>query len=205
MKTQEFAQTLIAFAGLMEARRADELRTFAGMFSSGKEETIAARLKKMSRATGHPATLKQGLETVRAGLKAAGAKKQATEIGMVLEVFAGRDDSSIEAFIGEITTAPPPKKRPPPPAPTPDHRLARDLADELARTVLDKESFNEVVGRLRNKKDVNTPTLAIIANRFLGRSVSYSDRKAPVADIIKRQKSDAREYARGKALNRVGV
>ncbi len=205
MKTREFAETLAAYAGLADFGRAVELRKFADFFSKGKDETIVSRLKTMSRATGHPTMLKQSLEIIQAGFKVAGAKKQATEVGIVLGAFAGQNGAAIDAFIAEISVAPSPKKKTPPPPPMPDYRLARDLADELARTLLDTQSFSQVIVRLRDTKGVNAPTLAMVANRFLGNDKQYKGRKTPIDDILKRQKADAREHARGKALNRVGV
>jgi hypothetical protein len=123
----------------------------------------------------------------------------------VLSTFAGRGDASIDSFIAEITAPPPQKKKAKPMPPEPDYRLGEEIADELRRTMLDKGSFNEVVKRLRAAKHVNTPTLAIIANRFLGNSKSYAGRKDAIDDIVKRQKADAREHARNQALSRLGV
>jgi len=203
MKTRELAAALTAFAELAERARADELRQLAGVFSSGKEETVASRMKKVSSAKGHPAMLKASLEMLRAGFLAAGAIKQATAIEAVLRVFQGPSGTPIDAFVAEIMAPPPQKAKPLPPEP--DHKLASELAEELRRTAADKRSFNEVVKRLRAAKIVNTPTLATIANRFLGNSRQYEGRKDAIDDIIKRQKSDAREHARSQALSRLGV
>jgi hypothetical protein len=203
MKTRELAAALTAFANLAEGARADELRRFAAAFSSGKEETVASRMKKIPCAKRHPAMLKASLETIRAGFVAAGATKQAMALGAVLSVFQGPNDAAIDAFIAEMMAPPPQKAQPLPPQA--DHKLANELAEELRRTVVDKGSFNEVVKRLRVAKSVNTPTLTIIANRFLGNNRLYTGRKDAIDDIIKRQKSDAREHARSQALSRLGV
>ncbi len=205
MRTRQLAGTLTALANLAEGTSADQLRRFARVFSSGNDETIAARLKKMSQASGHPAALKENLEVIREGFQAAGATKQATAIDAILDIFVGRGDASVEAFIAEITVPRQPVRRTPAPPLAADSRLARELAEQLSRTVLDADSFSEVLKQLRAPKLVNTPTLAIVANRFLGNSKTYSGRKNAIDDIIRRQKSDAREHARGKALNRVGV
>ena len=82
---------------------------------------------------------------------------------------------------------------------------ARELADDLTRTVLEPGLFDEVVERLRAAKTVNTPTLAVVANRFLGNSKPYTGRKGAIDDIVRRQKADAREHARSRALSRLGV
>ena len=204
MKTRELAAALTAFANLAEGARADELRRFAAAFSSGKEESVASRMKKVVCAKGHPAMLKASLETMRAGFVAAGATKQAKAMGTVLSIFQGPSSATIGSFMAEIM-AQPPQKKTQPLQQDPDHELANELAEELRRTVVDKGSFNEVVKRLRAAKSVNTPTLAIVANRFLGNNRRYTGRKDAIDDIIKRQKSDAREYARSQALSRLGV
>src|SRR5215510_9717431 len=121
MKTQELAAALTAFANLAEGARADELRRFAAVFSGGKEETVASRMKKIPFVKGHPAMLKASLETIRAGFVAAGATKQATAMGTVLSVFQGSSGATIDAFIAEIM-APPPQKKAQPLPQEPDHR-----------------------------------------------------------------------------------
>ena len=203
MKTQELAAALTAFANLGEGARAAELRRFAAAFSSGKEETVASRMKKIPCVKRHPAMLKASLEAIRAGFVAAGATKQAKAMGAVLSVFQGPSGATIDAFMADMMAPPPQKAQSL--VQEPDHKLANELAEELRRTAVDKGSFNEVVKRLRVAKSVNTPTLAIIANRFLGSNRLYTGRKDAIDDIIKRQKSDAREYARSQALSRVGV
>src|SRR5262245_15179419 len=205
MKTQDFAGILTALARLVDEGRGGDLRKLASVLSDGKVETTAARVKKMQRAAGHPAGLKVSLEAIQAAFKGAGAAKQATSIGVVLSVFAGRADTPVDAFIAEITATPPQKPRTKLAPPEPDHRLGKEIVEQLRRTVLDTGSFNEVIDRLRTAKTVNTPTLGIIANRFLGNSKSYAGRKAAIDDIVKRQKADAREHARNQALSRIGV
>jgi hypothetical protein len=209
MKPQAISAILTTFAKLAEAARGDELRRFAGIFSGSKEKTIATHVKKLQSASGYPATLKTSLEIIQAGFAAAGATKQVTAFGVLLNAFAGRANISVDTFITEITTAPPQKSQikrgSPRSRQEPDYQLGSELADELRRTMLDTGSFNAVVARLRDGKNVNTPTLAIIANRFLGKSKAYTDRKSPIEDIVRRQKADAREHARGQALSRLGV
>jgi hypothetical protein len=205
MKTSELAATLTAFARLSDTARAAELRALAEVFSAGKDETTSARIKKLQCPSGHPAQLKASLETVRSGFLASGATKQATAVGIVLNLFSEPGDMTIESFVSQITAPPPSTKKPSPPKAEPDHALARELADDLTRTILDSEQFDEVVERLRATKIVNTPTLAVVANRFLGNTKPYKGRKGAINDILQRQKADAREHARSRALSRLGV
>jgi hypothetical protein len=208
MKTRDLAATLIGFAGLAEAGRADELRKLANAFGRGKDETVAARLKKLSPASEHPATLRATLVTIEGALRAAGATKQALDIGAVLQTFQGPSGATVDEFIAQLSVprpAVPRKKRAAAPLPDPDYTLARALADELTRTLLETTAFDKVIERLSDARQVNGPTLACVANRFLGNSKTYKGRKTAIDDIVRRQKADAREHARGRALSRVGV
>jgi hypothetical protein len=208
MKTKDLAKTLAGFADLAEARRAEELRKLANLFGRDQEQTVAARLKKMGPASGHPATLRTSLATIEAGLSAAGATKQALAIGAVLQLFQGPSNTTVDEFIAQLgmpRPAPPRKKKVAPPPPEPDPTLARELAEELTRTLLDASAFERIVERLSDARQVNAPTLACVANRFLGNNKTYKGRKTAIDDILKRQKADIREHARGRALSRVGV
>jgi hypothetical protein len=205
MKASELAATLTAFARLSDAARAAELRALAEVFSAGKDETTSARIKKLQCPSGHPAQLKASLEAVRSGFLTSGATKQATVIGIVLGVFSGPGDTTIESFVSQIAAPPPPKKKSSSSKAEPDYALAHELADDLTRTVLEPGLFDEVVERLRASNMVNTPTLAVVANRFLGNTKPYSGRKGAIDDILQRQKADAREHARSRALSRLGV
>lgn len=202
-----------AFAELAEGERAEELRKFAGVFSPGKDEAVSARVKRvLSRCPAqpaHPAGLRKSLVTIASGLSACSAKKQAGDFQAILSLFEGFGMAPVDSFVKQIVAAlaaPSVKtsgrrKREQPA----DHVLAGQLADELAKAVLDPDAFERVVERLRDSKRVSTPTLGVVANRFLANSKSYSGRKAAIDDIIKRQKLDARSHARGKALDRIGV
>lgn len=207
MNTQELSETLLAFAALAETNRGRELRELATMFGKGNREPVKARLKKLSPAVDHPASLKGSLESIVLGLRSAGASKQATALAAVLEIFAGPGRVAVDAFIGEISKPRPPtaKSKAESRSAEPDHALARELADDLTRSVLETEQFGAFVKRLRNPKIVNTPTLAIVANRFLGNSTQYNGRKNAIEDILRRQKADAREHARNRALSKIGV
>jgi hypothetical protein len=204
MKSRQLAQTLTEFAGMAEPARADELRRLAVIFETGDDDTVAARLKKLSRSHSHPAGLRRSLESIRSGLAAAGAR-QAAIIEKVLTLFAGPGDAELTTFLQEIATQP---QRRPTRAKAPaaaDLQLAKTLADRLTESTLDTATFNEVVKELRSAKLVNTPTLISIAHRYLGNDKPYKGRKAAIDEIVGRQKADAREHARGKALSRVGV
>ena len=48
MKANELSAALVAFSPIAEGRRTDELRTFASIFCGGKDESVAARLKRLT-------------------------------------------------------------------------------------------------------------------------------------------------------------
>jgi len=208
MKTRNLGQTLKAFAAMFASGTDGGLEKLASVFSQGVDETLAARAKTWSKAAGHPAVLRSHLEAIQTALGAAGAAKQAAAIGTLLKTFSGPGNLAVDEFISQITapkaSARPNARRSAAP-PQIDEALARKLADELAKAVLDTRSFEQILHRLDDGKFINTPTLASVANRFLGNTKTYSGRKAPIEEIVRRQKADVREYATGKALSRVGV
>jgi hypothetical protein len=209
MKTGDLAKSLRSFAALADADAGNQLQQLAQFFSGGKDETIAQRIKKSGVVSGYPPSLKRSLEIIRDGFDEAGAKKQAGAIVALLTVFSGDTNISVEDFVASLSAPPPKPSRPAakkkaPPA-EPDHTLARALADELQKHELDLDSFNSLIARLRRPKEVNTPTLHLTANQFLGNSKRYKGRKAPVDDIVKRQQQDVRDNALERALDRVAV
>ncbi|HEX5958465.1 MAG TPA: hypothetical protein VFY92_07400 [Hyphomicrobiaceae bacterium] len=213
MKTQEVLATLRAFADLADGERADELRKLASAFDSGKNEAVAARvsriLKNWAPQQPHPPKLKESLVAIACGLMAAGAKKQAADIQAVLALFDGAGIASADGFIERIAVALTP------PAPKtgragkakqlPDVALASALVEALAKAVSDPDAYSKVIARLHDTKLVPTPTLGLVANRFLGNSKRYSGRKAAIDEIEKRHKLDSLSHARGKALDRIAV
>ena len=205
MKTGEIAKTLKIFARLADGPAAHEINLLAEFFSNGADETIAQRIKKTGPAKGHPASLRKTLETLREGFETAGAKKQAGTIAAVLKIFSGDPVLSVAEFITALSTPParPAARRTTTPAP--DRALARELADALQRDELDPPAFDAHIARLGAPKEVNTPTLHLIANQFLGNSKRYKGRKAPIDDIVKRQQEDARNHALERVLDRVAV
>jgi hypothetical protein len=208
MKTKDFADALRAFAEIAAPPVASELRALALVFDQGKEETLAARVKKFQVAQGAPSLLRNALQSMASCFKVSGASKQASAMAPVVQfVLNGRDDLSSDEFVARITALPPPtapKKKVKPPE-VADADLAQTLAATLTATILDKAAFGEVVKKLRSAKQVNTPTLALTARLFLSNQNDYVGRKEALDAIIARQKADAREHARGQALKRVGV
>jgi hypothetical protein len=215
MKTSEMSSTLVAFAALASSDRAEELRKFAGIFRSGKEETVAARIKRISKGLAahagrwsYPRGLKESLVIIAAGFTAAKAR-QASDFVALEALFDGGTGVSVDEFVTRLHEAviaaeARPTRRAAQAQP-PDQHLADTLATELERTLLEPNEFAKVMDRLRDAASVPTPTLGAVANRFLGNEKRYKGRKAALDDIAKRQRDDAHTHARGKALDRLGV
>jgi hypothetical protein len=216
MKTTEMSSTLKAFAALVRAERAEELRKFAGTFDSGNDETVAARVKRIAKGLNartqrlrYPSSLKDSLSGLAAGFSASKAK-QAGDFEAIISLFKGAETgASADEFVMQINEAIEASRARTPRRPAqpqlPNERLVTELANELARTVLDPPAFSKVMARLHDADSVSTPTLGAVANHFLGNNKSYSGRKSAIADISKRQEQDARAHARGKALDRIPV
>jgi hypothetical protein len=217
MKTTEMSSTLKAFAGLARTDRAEELRKLASSFSSGKNETVAARVKRIAKrlrsrpgCRSYPAGLKESLTSIASGFSASKAK-QARDFEEVISLFNGAEaGGSVDEFVTWINEAlvaldTGTARRTTPVQSPPDHRVVTGLAADLANTVLDSDAFSKVVNRLRDTNNVSAPTLSAVANRFLGNNKRYSGRKSAIDDIVKRHRQNVRAHARGKALDRLGV
>ena len=102
MKASEFSAALVAFSPVADGRRTDELRVFASIFSGGKDETVAARLKRLPTSLDIPASLKASLAAIAAGLIAVGAKKQAAEKEQRLRRMLPKvDDADLQAILND--------------------------------------------------------------------------------------------------------
>ena len=186
----------------------EELQSLASIFSGGKTETVSARLKQIPAGYGVSSSLKVSLSVIEAGLLALGAKKQAADVKAVLSKFSGDCDGSVNELVARIKTemgsrsAKSSRERKPV-APA-DGALARQIADELTSTVLDSSVFSGILRRLADSKQVSTPTLHVIANRFLGNSKIYKGRKPVIDDIKKRQAEDLLDASRRAAVKWAG-
>ena len=217
MKTTEMSSTLKAFADLATDDRAEELRKFAGIFSDGNDETVAARVKRIAKALksrarcqSYPLELKQSLASIAAGFTASKGK-QAADFEAIDSLFEGSEPgASADEFVAQINEAlaapqvAVAQRRNTQIQPL-DQRLVRVFIDELAKAVLDTDAFSKVVERLKDANCVPTPTLSAVANKFLGNEKRYNGRKSAIDDILRRQKEDARTRARNKALEKLGV
>src|SRR5690606_17964806 len=166
MKTREMFASLRAFARLAGPAQAEALCRFAELFREGKDETVATRLKRASAPSTYPVGLNDTLSAISGALSERGAKKQATDLRALSSLFTGKPGSTVQQFVDEIrssleNSANKQRKKK---EVAPDHKLARELADELTRYSTDPERFSQIVEKLKDQKAVPTPTLALIAH-----------------------------------------
>lgn len=183
MHTKDFARTLRAFAELADFNRSHDLYRFAGFIEQGANETLFSRLKRLSPSNSYPLRLKESLEAIESGLKAAGAAKQAKEFRAVQELFMGRPGATLAQFIEEISVAAQTPDLSTPRFKTAKLDLARDLSERLLKPALDDRSFQAIIKILSSPGEVDTATLALIANLSLGNRHVYRDRKMALAAI----------------------
>lgn len=185
MHTKDFARAIRAFAELADFDRSHELYEFAGFIEQGANETVFSRLKRLSPPSSYPLRLKDSLEAIGSVLKSAGATKQAKGLQAFQKLFAGRPGATVAKFIEEISvsTQTPDLCAPRFKAANPD--LARDIANRLTEARFDERSFQAIMNKLSSPADVDTATLALIANFSLGNRRVYRDRKMALAAIEK--------------------
>jgi hypothetical protein len=203
MKAKELARILMEFADLADFRRSDDLYRLARLFENGNNETVLMRLKRMSPSTRHPPTLKADVETIRRGLQAAGAKKQAALVAELLKLFDGPGGSTLDDFLHEISVEPDRPIFPSPRLKAASVDVVETIVGELRKPSLDVNAFQEILAQLSSHTVVSTSTLASIAKGILGNGYVYRDRKTAIQAIARRfpcphpQKIDSREPAQG--------
>ncbi len=191
MHTKELARTLRAIAELAEFQRSQELYHFAGWLEQGPNETILARLKRMTPSTVYPLQLKDSLEAIELGFRNACAPKQANTIRAVIELFCGRPGATVEAFIAEISVLPQMANHKSKRFKTADLALVKDITNQLAGPSLDTKSFEGILANLRSSKLVGTATLTLIANGYLENRRVYRDRRSALEAIERHFRTNA--------------
>lgn len=214
MKTKQMNCVLESFSNLANGDAAEELYQLASIFAEGKDETVAARIKRIkaqranSEIENHPSQLKKNITTIRSGLSASGAKTATTDMDLILSLFTGPNTSSANNFIEKIKTdlAAPPvktlKKSTPKPA---DPILTNQFSSELTNAVNLPENFTRIYAHLSNAKLVLTPTLHAIANLYLGNKKKYKGRKNAIEEIKKHFEREVRIRAEDKAFGKIAV
>jgi hypothetical protein len=185
MHTKDLAKALRAFAAIADFERSQELDRLATFIDRGTNETIIARVKRMSPSSAYPARLKDTLESIAVGLRATGAAKPSAAIYELLGIFGGRPGASVEDFCSAIchpsTVVSASARR----FKSANPAIANDLFSELAPLLNDPEGIRALLATLSTSPVAGTATWTLVANRIIGNRRTYRDRKSAVAAISK--------------------
>jgi hypothetical protein len=185
MHTKDLALALRVFADVADIERAQDLYDFAAFLERGRNETISARIKRLSPSSRYPARLQSSLSTIAEALRAAGAIRASAKVHEVLTVFKGRPGSTIEAFLLEISVAPVQQWESARRFKTLDADLAEELLSKLLPQRRDFEAFTTLIEELETTSGAGTATWGRVASRITGSNHVYRDRRAAVRAIIK--------------------
>lgn len=183
MHTKDLAKALRAFAMITDFERSQELHHFAALVDRGRDETIAARVKRMTPSVQHPARLKETLEAVAVGLRAMGAIKPSATIHELLKLFAGRPGASVDDFCVAVCLLPPPLLGSMRRFKAANAAAANDICSKLARLVDDPGAFHAGLHAVAASSPAGTATWTLVANRLIGINRTYRDRKSAIRAI----------------------
>lgn len=183
MHTKDLARALRAFAGIADFDRSQDLHRLAAFFDRGRNETVAARLKRAAPSEHYPLRLKQSLEALEAGLRLCGAIKPSGELAHIQILFSGRPNGSLEDFFSEISTPPRMTDITARRFKKADLNLAKNLSSNLAIAAGNTDSFRTRLAELESSTPAGTATWTLVANQFIGNRKIYRDRKTAVRAI----------------------
>ncbi|MBS0253327.1 MAG: hypothetical protein JSR78_19885 [Proteobacteria bacterium] len=184
MHTKELASALRAFAAIADFDRSYELHSLATVLDRGRDETIAARVKRMSPSDQHPARLKETLDSIAAGLRAAGALRGSSSIRELLKVFTGRPGASVDDFCAAICLPTVVQGGGARRFKSQNTALANDICSELAPHIDDAEVFRARIDALTLSTPAGIATWTLVANRIVGNNRTYRDRKSAIRAIL---------------------
>jgi hypothetical protein len=215
MKSEQLSASLHAYARLLHqagcVHGAHDLDALATVFDRGRDQTVAAIVKKVLRGrtlaghvARHPALLKALLEHIASASEAAGATTVARDYEAAISLFTGSEGSSAGAFaeaaINSLVAAHGPAQ--PPPL---DHALITGFADRLAAASSDNAKFDAVVAELKTPRKFSNATLAAIANTYLGVERTYKSKSEILKAITTRQLQDAIQSSRDRRIVKIAV
>jgi hypothetical protein len=184
MHTKELAHALRTFAAIADFDRSQELHRLAALLDRGQNETIAARLKRMSPADSYPLSLKETLESIAAGLRVSGAAKSSAAFSDLLRLFKGRPGASIDEFCASVC-APAEQSVIIRRFKAANSRLANDICSALAGKTGNLAAFFKQLDDLAVTSPAGTATWTLVANRVIGNRRIYRDRKSAIRAIKK--------------------
>lgn len=193
------------------AHGVDDLDALATVFDRGRDQTVAAIVKKILRGhtsaghvAKHPALLKALLEHIASASKAAGATTVARDYESAISLFTGSEGASARAFAEAAINSLVAADAPAPPLPL-DQELIRDFARRLVAASSDNAEFDAVVAELRAPRKFANATLAAIANAYLGTERSYKSKSEILKAIATHQLQDAIQSSRDRRIVKIAV
>lgn len=184
MHTKDFAGALRAFAAIADFDRSYELHRLAVVLERGRDETIAARVKRMSLPEQYPGRLKETLDAIAAGLHASGAVKASSSVRELLKIFTGRPGASVDDFCAAICLPPAQQGVGARRFKSQNAALANDICSELAPYIDDADVFRIRLDALIAATPAGIATWTLVANRLVGNNRTYRDRKSAVRAIL---------------------
>ena len=138
--------------------------------------------------------MREALRCFLAIVQACGTKASTIEAKRLLSLLPPDMNCSMEVFLDDLKSldAKPTATRKKKPPKAPDEVLAARLATELHETKRHEAKFGAGVSKLRNTKTIDTPTLLLVAKKFLGPNVVVKGRKAAIDAIIKKHQDELR-------------
>lgn len=184
MHTKELANALRAFAAIADFDRSYEMHRLAAVLDRGRDETIAARVKRMSPTDQHPGRLKETLDAIAAGLRAAGAVRASSSIRELLKVFTGRPGASVDDFCAAICLPTASQGVGARRFKSQNTALANDICSDLTPYIDDAEVFRVHLDALTIAMPAGIATWTLVANRLIGNNRTYRDRKSAIRAIL---------------------
>lgn len=184
MHTKDLASALRAFAAIADFDRSYELHSLAVVLDRGRDETIAARVKRMSPSDQYPARLKETLDSVATGLRAAGAVRSSSSIRELLKIFTGRPGASVDDFCAAICLPAAAQGGGARRFKSQNTALANDICSDLTPYIDDADVFRARLDALTISTPAGIATWTLVANRIVGNNRTYRDRKSAIRAIL---------------------
>jgi hypothetical protein len=226
MKVSALKATLGEFEILLSAEMCPKIQDFQklnAIFLGHENKTVGKFVEflikngELSRQP-EPSPVVAGLMELLSGigriLGAVKAREGANDVGQIVDFLAHCPHETVEDIVASVKDWGLPRRKAAAEKPgkgggTPAAGLIREdvvrsYADELCEAREDNGEFDAVVGRLRSDRQVRKEEMHLIATRFLGYQPTKQTREKMLLKIVDRQALEARQVARGNAIEHAG-
>jgi hypothetical protein len=215
MKSEQLSASLSAYARLLHqagcVQGAHDLDALATVFDRGRDQTVAAIVRKILRGrtlagqvAKHPALLRALLGHIASASKVAGATTVARDYEAAISLFTGSEGASARAFADAAINSLEALHAPAQPPPL-DQTLIRGFADRLTAAGSDNAEFDAIVAELKVPRRFSNAILAAIANAYLGSERTYKNKSEILKAITNRQLQDAIQGSRDRRIVKIAV